>query len=179
MPDQPAPPPPAYQPAYAMAPAPTQTASTGVKLPSWLNLWDLIGLLIILVGAILILVGFLFGDAGYAAESASPPVASTIQGDFEAFFVWAGVGIFLTILGYLFRVMLPMFMGRKRAAPAASEAPATPTAHAAPVTMAPAAPPQPAPVAAPAAPACANCGKPTTYIAQYGRYYCYACARYV
>ncbi|MGP8071667.1 MAG: hypothetical protein ACLPZM_00850 [Thermoplasmata archaeon] len=43
---------------------------------------------------------------------------------------------------------------------------------------APAAPPMaapmPPPAAAPApAPFCSKCGKPTTYIAQYGRYYCY------
>ncbi len=36
-----------------------------------------------------------------------------------------------------------------------------------------------APAAAPAVPNCANCGQPTTYIAQYGRYYCYPCTRYV
>ena len=172
-------PPPAPAPAYAPAPtygaasASSPPASAGVKLPSWLNLWDLIGLLIIFVGAILILVGFLFGDAAYAAEGANPPVASTIQGDFEAFFVWTGVGIFLAILGYLFRVVTPMYMGRKRATPAmAAPSPMVDPAAAPAASM-------PAPAAAPASPACANCGKPTTYIAQYGRYYCYSCARYV
>ena len=44
--------------------------------------------------------------------------------------------------------------------------------------MAAPAPPPPAP-AAPAAPMCAKCGQPTTYIAQYGRYYCYTDNLYV
>jgi hypothetical protein len=62
--------------------------------------------------------------------------------------------------------------------PPVAAAPAVPAA-------APVQPPQAAPVAAPAPPVapappnCANCGQPTTYIAQYGRYYCYACSRYV
>jgi hypothetical protein len=45
----------------------------------------------------------------------------------------------------------------------------------------PAAPPvaAPAPPAAPAAPICPKCGQPTTYIAQYGRYYCYTDKQYV
>jgi hypothetical protein len=51
--------------------------------------------------------------------------------------------------------------------------------YAAPPPMAAPPPPAPAPVAAPAAPMCAKCGKPTTYIAQYGRYYCYADNLYV
>ena len=174
-----APPPPAAPPAYASAPTPSQSSSGGVKLPAGMNLWDLIGLLIIFVGAIFILVGFLFGDA-YASQLGSGGSATTAQSDIEGFFVWSGVGIFLTILGWLFRVMLPMFMGRKRATPAAWPTyAAAPAAYQAPAAMAPASSPPPAPVSAPAAPACANCGQPTTYIAQYGRYYCYACARYV
>lgn len=46
-----------------------------------------------------------------------------------------------------------------------------PPPQAAPPPMAPP-PAAPAPVAG-AAPFCSKCGKPTTYIAQYGRYYCY------
>jgi hypothetical protein len=141
-----------------------------------MTLWDLIGLLIILIGAVLILVGFLFGDAAVSAEYGSGASQSTFQSDLEAFFVWAGVGIFLVILGWICRVMLfPMFVARKRAAPAAGAPSPAPTVAAAPAPMAP----TPPPAAAPATPACANCGKPTTYIAQYGRYYCYACGRYV
>ena len=66
-------------------------------------------------------------------------------------------------------------------APPPGDAPqyaAPPQQYAAPAPMAPP-PPAPAPVAAPAAPNCAKCGKPTTYIAQYGRYYCYADNLYV
>jgi hypothetical protein len=64
-------------------------------------------------------------------------------------------------------------------APPAGYAPAY-----APPPMAPpmaAAPPPGAPpaAAAPAAPFCAKCGKPTTYIPQYGRYYCYTDNLYV
>ncbi|MGA8605175.1 MAG: hypothetical protein WB788_09010 [Thermoplasmata archaeon] len=51
--------------------------------------------------------------------------------------------------------------------------------YAPPPPMAPPPPPAPAPVAAPATPMCAKCGRPTTYIAQYGRYYCYTDNLYV
>ena len=54
---------------------------------------------------------------------------------------------------------------------------AAPPAYAAPPPAAP--PPPPAAPAAPATPLCAKCGKPTTYITQYGRYYCYADNLYV
>ena len=40
-------------------------------------------------------------------------------------------------------------------------------------------PPPPPPAAPPVAPFCTYCGRPTNYIAQYGRYYCYPCTRYV
>jgi uncharacterized membrane protein len=55
---------------------------------------------------------------------------------------------------------------------------APPQQYTAPAPVAPP-PPAPPPVAAPAAPNCAKCGRPTTYIAQYGRYYCYADNLYV
>ncbi|MGA7475942.1 MAG: hypothetical protein WBW47_01830 [Thermoplasmata archaeon] len=57
---------------------------------------------------------------------------------------------------------------------------APPPQYAAPVAPMAAPPPSaPPPAAAPAAPFCVKCGKPTTYIAQYGRYYCYADNLYV
>ncbi len=159
-------PPPGY------APAPAQPASTGVKLPAGMSLWDLLSLLIILVGAILILVGFLYGDA-YANQLGAGGSLSTAQSDIEAFFVASGIGIFLVILGWLCRAMLfPMVSARQKMSPAPAPAMAAPMA-------APAAAPAPPAMAPPAAPACANCGKPTTFIAQYGRYYCYSCSRYV
>ncbi len=48
-----------------------------------------------------------------------------------------------------------------------------PPAYAPQPGYAPAPPPPAAPAAAPAAPFCAKCGKPATYVPQYGRYYCY------
>ncbi|HTT15704.1 MAG TPA: hypothetical protein VMG81_08045 [Thermoplasmata archaeon] len=53
--------------------------------------------------------------------------------------------------------------------------PAAPPPAAAPM----AAPPPPPAPAAPPAPMCPKCGRPTTYIAQYGRYYCYTDQVYV
>jgi len=51
--------------------------------------------------------------------------------------------------------------------------------YAAPPPVAPPPAPSAAPPAQQAAPFCAKCGKPTTYIAQYGRYYCYTDNLYV
>lgn len=39
--------------------------------------------------------------------------------------------------------------------------------------------PEPAPQAPAGPPMCQNCGKPTEWIEEYGRYYCYDCDRYV
>ncbi len=38
--------------------------------------------------------------------------------------------------------------------------------------------PGPTPAPTPGAPSCRSCGKPTTWVAPYGRYYCYGCAQY-
>ncbi len=60
--------------------------------------------------------------------------------------------------------------------------PGAPPAYAPPPPVgapAAAAAPPPPPAAAPAAPFCGTCGKPTTYVPQYGRYYCYDCKQYV
>jgi uncharacterized membrane protein len=54
-----------------------------------------------------------------------------------------------------------------------------PQQYAPPAPMAAPPPAAPPPAAAPAAPMCAKCGKPTTYIAQNGRYYCYTDNLYV
>ena len=51
-----------------------------------------------------------------------------------------------------------------------------------PPAASPAAPAAAAPTAAPAAPqapACPRCQRPATWVAQYGRYYCYNCAQYI
>jgi len=55
---------------------------------------------------------------------------------------------------------------------------ASPSYAAPPPAPAPMAPPA-APPAAQAAPLCPKCGRPTTYIPQYGRYYCYTDNLYV
>jgi hypothetical protein len=66
------------------------------------------------------------------------------------------------------------------AAPAYSPPVMAPTPTPAPATPPMAAPPMPAAAPPPpAVPNCARCGRPTTYIAQYGRYYCYSCQQYV
>ena len=177
-PDAPPPPPPSpYQPAPAYAPAPA--SGSVVRLPAGMTLWDLIGFLMILVGGILVLVGFLLGEGAIAAQTSSPPNASTFQNDYEGFFIWTGIGAFLTILGWLVRAMIaPILTSRKSAASSAMATPMPAPAPAAPA-MAPAAPPPVAPAPVPAAPVCPKCGKPTTYIAQYSRYYCYTDAQYV
>ena len=56
---------------------------------------------------------------------------------------------------------------------------AAPQPMAAPMAPPPAAAPPPPQAGAQAAPFCGTCGKPTTYIPQYGRYYCYDCKQYV
>ncbi|MDE1819916.1 MAG: hypothetical protein KGI98_03565 [Euryarchaeota archaeon] len=37
----------------------------------------------------------------------------------------------------------------------------------------------PAPGVAGAPPSCSRCGRPTTFMPQYSRYYCYSCSQYV
>jgi hypothetical protein len=64
------------------------------------------------------------------------------------------------------------------AAPGTPYPPAPPPAYAQPPPPMAAPAPAPAPTP-PAAPACPKCGQPTTYIAQYGRYYCYTDQLYV
>ncbi len=49
----------------------------------------------------------------------------------------------------------------------------TPTASSPPMAPSPGAAPSPA-----TAPNCPKCGQPTTWVAQYQRYYCYSCSQY-
>jgi len=101
--------------------------------------------------------------------------------------IWMILGFILggLILGILLLIAYLKFdplinwqrSGGGGAPPAYGAAPPAPgMAPQVPAPMAPP-PPQAAPAMAPA-PRCTNCGQPTTYIAQYGRYYCYACSRY-
>jgi hypothetical protein len=94
------------------------------------------------------------------------------------------------ILGFIFGIILGIILlvaylkfdpviNWQRNQGAAAAAPAAPYAAPAPVAPAPSAVPPPAAAPASAAPLCAKCGKPTTYIPQYGRYYCYTDNLYV
>jgi small-conductance mechanosensitive channel len=94
------------------------------------------------------------------------------------------------IIGFLFGILLgillliayikfdPLITWQRSQGGAAATYAAPPPPGAPPPMMAPPSP-QAAPAAAPAAPNCPICGQPATYIAQYGRYYCYTDARYV
>jgi len=137
------------------------------KIPSWLSL----GQIISGIGALLIFIGFLFGDLAVSNIGTT----SNYQSELETFFLLTGIGILLAIGGWLFHDVWPKFQARPRPAPVYTP-PVAPSP--APVAAAPAPPPA-APAAAVPAPLCPTCGKPTTYIAQYGRYYCYSCPRYV
>jgi hypothetical protein len=92
-------------------------------------------------------------------------------------FIIGGIllGILLLIAYLKYDPLINWQRGQGGMAPAYG---APPPPGAPPPMMAPP-PPQAAPAAAPAVPNCPICGRPTTYIAQYGRYYCYTDARYV
>ena len=140
-------------------------------MPGWITL----GQVIVGVGALLIFIGFIFGALAASNIGTSASNQGNIQNyvnDLEAFFVLTGIGILIAMGGWGFHSIWPKFKARPRPAPTY----APPMAPAAPAGMA--APPPP-PAAAPAAPNCPKCGNPTTYVAQYGRYYCYTDNLYV
>jgi len=100
--------------------------------------------------------------------------------------IWMIIGfIFGILLGIILLIAYIKFdpvinwQRQQQAGAPAGYAPqyAAPPTYAAPPPAAP--PPPPAAPAAPATPLCAKCGKPTTYITQYGRYYCYTDNLYV
>ena len=103
--------------------------------------------------------------------------------------VWMIIGfIFGILLGIILLIAFIKFdplitLQRNSAGGAATSWPSPPMGGAVPPPPAGSmgAPPPPPPPAAPAAapPFCASCGKPTTYLAQYGRYYCASCQKYV
>jgi hypothetical protein len=63
-------------------------------------------------------------------------------------------------------------------APSAQPTPAVAVGAPAPVSVPAPAAPTPA-VPTPTLPTCISCGRPATFIPQYGRFYCYPCARYI
>jgi len=97
------PPPPGYsQPSglgtgWTPQPAP-------VRMPPLPKGFD-IGIIVMGVGALLTLIGFLCG-AGAAGQFGSGGTASALQAWLGAFFVLAGIGIFLVIGGWLYRAVM-------------------------------------------------------------------------
>jgi len=146
--------------------------ATPVTLPGWITF----GQVLVGIGAILIFIGFIFGGlaASNIPTSATNGSVSNYAGDLEAFFVITGIGILIAFAGWGMHTVWPKFQARPRPAPT-YVAPAAPAAPPAGMT----APPPPPPAGAPAAPNCPKCGQPTTYVAQYGRYYCYTDSVYV
>lgn len=145
-------------------------SATPVTLPGWITF----GQILVGIGAILIFIGFIFGAlaASNIPTSTTGPSGnlSSYQGDLEAFFVITGIGILIAFAGWGMHTVWPKFQARPRPAPT----PVAPAAPAAPSAGAAAPPPPP-----PAAATCPKCGKPATYIAQYGRYYCYTDNLYI
>jgi len=159
--------------------APMAAPTTGTTLPKWISL----GQVIIALGTLLVFIGFIFGYLGMTnwPTSTTGPSGNlaNFAGDLETFFILTGIGLLLVIGGWLMDSVWPKFQARPRPAPVYTP-PSAPAQAPPPEGMAPVPPPPaPAPAAAPAAPLCAKCGKPTTYIAQYGRYYCYTDNLYV
>jgi hypothetical protein len=94
---------------------------------------------------------------------------------FDALIGWQNMGYpgpapMMGVQGYPVPAYAPPAYG---APPAYAAAPTAPVMTPAPT------PAPPAPVAPPAVPNCTRCGKPTTFIPQYNRYYCYSCQQYV
>jgi len=77
-----------------------------MKMPPWLD----IGILVIGIGTLLMFIGFLLGAAaiGQLPTSSSAGSTTNYEGDLEAFFVLTGIGILLTIGGWLFRVVMTL-----------------------------------------------------------------------
>jgi hypothetical protein len=119
-------------------------------------------------------------------------------------FGWIIVGVFLLLAYTKFDALInwqrsqqggyaqPPMMGQPQAQPQYGQpAPQPAPAYTPPQTYQPAQPtaqpvaaPQPAAAAPPPAPTpagttCPSCQRPATFIAQYNRYYCYSCSKYV
>ena len=148
---------------------PTASPAT---MPNWITL----GQIIVGVGAIIIFIGFIFGALAASNIGTSATNQGNVQNyvnDLEAFFVVTGLGILISMAGWGFHSIWPKFKARPRPAPT-YVTPAAPASAPAGMPV-----PPPPPGAAPAAPNCPKCGNPTTYIAQYGRNYCFTDKLYV
>ena len=78
--------------------------STPVRLPP-LPRWLDVGMIVIGIGALLTLIGFLCGAAA-TGQLTSGGSESAYRAWLAAFFVLAGLGIFLTVGGWLFRTVM-------------------------------------------------------------------------
>ncbi len=96
------PPPPSLVP----PPAPP-AARLAIEFPRWLDL----GIFAIGIGALLIFIGFIFGDAAFTQYGPGGSLTN-FQGDMETFFVLTGVGLLLTIGGWLFRLVTTLRRAR-------------------------------------------------------------------
>lgn len=144
-----------------------EPTATPVTLPGWITL----GQVIVGIGAIIIFLGFIFGGLAASNIGTSATNQGNVQNyvnDLEAFFVLTGFGILIAMGGWGFHAIWPKFKARPRPV----------VAYVAPVAPAPAAMAAPPPPP-PAGPSCPKCGNPTTYVAQYGRYYCFTDKQYV
>jgi hypothetical protein len=95
-------------------------------------------------------------------------------------FILGGIllGVLLLIAYLKFDPLINMQRAQMQGGAPLAYMPPPPYAAPAPA-VAPPPPPPTAPAAAPATPFCPKCGKATTFIAQYGRYYCYTDNLYV
>jgi hypothetical protein len=142
----------------------------------------------------------LTGTGSQFSVTASPEPVSVAQAQYSSItsgsgasssfpWIWAVLGVVVVIVV----IVALLFVRRSRRRPTAA-APAAPAAAPAEMSAAPTGPEgapaamAPAPMAAAAptgaaaavdAPVCPTCGQQSTYIAQYGRYYCYTDKQYL
>jgi len=121
------------------------------------------------------------------AQSQYNAVTSSSSGGSSSGFPILDVILIVVVVVIVAAVAVVLLTRRRRGrqpagmAPAAMAPPSAGPSGPTPPTMqpVPAAAAAPALAAAPAAPVCAHCGQPGTYIAQYGRYYCYNDKQYL
>jgi len=122
------------------------------------------------------------------AQQQYSAITSGSGGSSSSSFPWAIVAIAVVVV-LVIVVAVVMLARRRRHPPAAASAgaagapvawsPGTPPSQTAPAPTGPAAPGQNPTSSAPPIPSCPSCGQPGTYIAQYGRYYCYTDKQYL
>jgi hypothetical protein len=120
-----------------------------------------LGLVIALAGLIIVLIGFaLQRQQARSTPSYTPPLGARAPSPYNQ------------------PSMTSAYPGGQTPSPAAGPLPASSSSLAYPTTPPAALSPMSASFVAPT-PFCTRCGRPTSYVAQYNRYYCYGCRRYV